>query len=51
MITAKKIEEIYNANREEDAQYYTFATIPTKEVKKIINQLNKEKNGTDKKRT
>ena len=51
MITAKEVEEVYNKEREEDEQYYTFNNIPKDEVKKIINQLIKSKNGTDKKRT
>lgn len=51
MITAKEIEEVYNKEREEDEQYYTFNNIPKDEVKKIINQLIKSKDGTNKKRT
>ena len=51
MITAKEIEEVYNKEREEDEQYYTFNNIPKDEVKKIINQLIKSEDGTNKKRT
>jgi hypothetical protein len=43
-VTKKQIEEYYNKNREEDAHYYKYESIPKKDVELITKILKNEFN-------